>query len=233
MSSTKSLSSLVNALRAAFDRDGNVGRFVSSSSFWPVALKGGYENTLRDLLLADLERQVQSYIGPQLMCTGERGWAGLPVRGDILVFTPSSICDSGKVDTPLAVIELKANFASQLIAGPAGLTGLRSVDVLYQLGALCQPSGVASLGIQFVHEVHSDAEAEICLLKRYKADRPSRDGRWVLPDLVHQLETASWLRRSGVACSELARFTFGDGLPRRFGQLSVLALWLTDATYGT
>jgi hypothetical protein len=49
--------------------------FIEKSTFWPVAVKGGFECTLRDFVLFDLQRELaRRFRGKAYLCTGERRW---------------------------------------------------------------------------------------------------------------------------------------------------------------
>lgn len=84
-----------------------VSNFMESPLFWPIAVKGGFENTLRDVMVAEL----QDMRYRNLVFTGERA------RHDICAYKPHALTAQGSSQNgfgaPEISVELKFNFMSQ------------------------------------------------------------------------------------------------------------------------
>jgi hypothetical protein len=86
-----------------FGNDSRIRNFLSSDITWPLLLKGGFENTIRDLLVCDLQQLMQDKI-----VTGERH------RFDIAIYNTNQGFSAIDLRNPIQVIEMKANFHTQI-----------------------------------------------------------------------------------------------------------------------
>lgn len=98
---------LEKIVKRTFKKDSRFASFIQDKSFWPIATKGGCENTLRDIILDD----INFVLGSNWICTGERH------RIDIAIYRRDVLKDDNCVQdvfrSPSAAIELKFNFARQ------------------------------------------------------------------------------------------------------------------------
>lgn len=158
---TKVLESLASVITSP---DGALCTFIQHKKFWPIAIKGGYENTLRDVMLYDLGDCLKRY---HLICTGERNYGDEGKRADIAVYGKDAIAKGLPLPRPAVVIELKHNFRTQLpVDKKRCWEKLRAVEAVRE----GNENNIPVIGIQFLSEI-SEANAESSLFsKRYQSD---------------------------------------------------------------
>lgn len=198
------------AVRKALSRDKSVPRTARNPDFWPVVSKGGFENTLRDLMLAD----VQAAIGKAWVCTGERG------RLDIAVFNTQDV-NRGSFDKPAAVVELKLNYTSQLKEAfdrvAASATRL-----------LAHPMRPPFLVILVICEVQKADALSARLLYRYRAAPGQRPAQRVRqkPDFILMAQKSLKNKGFAAVAKKLASVRVADGTGKNLGQLHFLSIGL-------
>jgi hypothetical protein len=198
---------------------GALHTFVSGPSFWPVAIKGGFENTLRDLLLNDLSVHLAEPLGNNVRCTGERMWGGSRRRGDVIVYRQDQVGDNGEIDEPLAVIELKVNFCSQL-ANRKPLV-LQAFEKLRDQAT----SKVLICALQFSHMILTANECDARLLRRYQAelppDRKQQNEEWTLDRIRHYVPA---IEPAGLTAENLPAIPFRQSGGRGQGRLHAVLI---------
>jgi hypothetical protein len=185
----------------------SVPRIAGSPDFWPVVAKGGFENTLRDLMLADI--QAASKVGR--VCTGERG------RRDIAIFHTSDI-ERRSFGDPVGVIELKLNYASMI-----GEALERVANVLHR--SLSQPKRPEFIVVLIVCEIEKADAISTALLHRYKA-APGQKRIQTAPDrsdFVALAQKAMKRRDLPMAISRLASISVSDATGNNRGKLHFLS----------
>lgn len=221
---------LVESIRSVLN-DGNapVCQFISSPLFWPVAIKGGFENTLRDMVLASLETDIRRRRSQtSLVCTGERTWGGQPQRADILVTSSQEIGEMGEIGEPLGVVELKVNFAHQvmtLLATPQhrdyptrGIAELRRLVERQSVAPQISGRNAALVAVQFIHDVHGCTDTDKRLARRYSPSECEHR----LADLTQQLLE---LQIQGLRTEKIAQFRLRSFSERGSGSMVALATW--------
>jgi len=156
--------------------------FIECPSFWPIAVKGGFECTLRDYVLADLQRELTArFPGNNYICPGERGWGRRGLRADILFCDSTEIDKNGRlVKPPLAEVELKINFGGQvdrIVAKNKKEFPTRSVATLKKIIKASKENSsekkisMAFVAVQFIHQLYDCDPTDTKLARRYSQYR--------------------------------------------------------------
>jgi len=224
--------------------------FIQSPAFWPIAVKGGFECTLRDFILYDLQSALtEKFSRKSYICTGERSWGGRSLRGDILLFDKRQINGRGNISTPLAEVELKVNFGGQVDKAKRGDNKnypTRSIATLKKIigakrkrktkkvksnakriiGIKKRRAKAVFVAVQFIHQLYDCNPIDASLALRYSEYRndraDEREPAQRFADLIERKHEE--ISSAGYGAREIAKYQLADE-DGASGEMIALASW--------